>query len=196
MITYKQVDKTYFPQYDLVPQRLTVSSIYKIEKLNRGLGGFRLVDTPVERYVKDFCTGDDESVTRWERWDLTNWAFFMAFDGEKPVGAATIASRTEGVNMLAGRDDLAVLWDLRVAEAYKGQGIGQILFDMAANWSREQGHTQLKIECQNNNVPAVKFYHKQGAVLSAINEYAYYNEPDIRHEAQFLWYLELQETSC
>ena len=48
-----------------------------------------------------------------------------------------------------------------------------------------------KIECQNNNIPAVKFYHKQGAVLSAINEYAYYNEPEYRHETQFIWFLDI-----
>ena len=47
----------------------------------------------------------------------------------------------------------------------------------------------MKIECQNNNVPACKFYHKQGAVLSAVDEYAYYNEPEYRHEIQFIWFL-------
>jgi len=62
---------------------------------------------------------------------------------------------------------------------------------MAVNWSREQGLIQMKIECQNNNVPAVKFYHKQGAVLSVINEYAYYNEPEYRHETMFIWFLDL-----
>jgi ribosomal protein S18 acetylase RimI-like enzyme len=168
-----------------------VSSYYRIEKINRGLGGFLLVESPVEPYIKDFCTGDDVSVARWEKWDLSNWAFFMAFDGERPVGAAAVVTRTEEINMLSGRDDLAVLWDIRVDDAYKHQGIGQALFDMAVKWSREQGIIQMKIECQNNNVPAVKFYHKQGAVLSAINEYAYYNEPEYRHEAQLIWMLDL-----
>jgi len=115
----------------------------------------------------------------------------MAFDGEQPVGVATIVTHTQEINMLSGRDDLAVLWDIRVDDAYKHQGIGQALFDMALKWSREQGIIQMKIECQNNNVPAIKFYHMQGAVLSAINEYAYYNEPEYRHEAQFIWYLDL-----
>ena len=190
-MTYKQVNPTYFPQYDQVPQRVHVSSHYRIEKHNRGLGGFSLVETPVEPYVKDFCTGEDASVERWKRWDLSNWAFFMAFDGDMPVGAATVASRTKGVNMLSGRDDLAVLWDIRVSDSHKGQGIGQKLFDMAAEWARTQGLTQMKIECQNNNVPAVKFYHKQGAVLAAVDEYAYYNEPEYRHEVQFIWVLDL-----
>ena len=192
MVTYKKVDKTYFPQYDCIPMRVNVKSYYKIEKINRGLGGFTLVETPVEQpYIKDFCLGDDETVTRWERFDLSKWAFFMAFDGENPVGAATVASRDKQVNMLSGRNDLAVLWDIRVDETYKHQGVGQALFDMAVNWSREQGLVQMKIECQNNNVPAVNFYHKQGAVLSIIDEYAYYNEPEYRHETEFIWFLDL-----
>ena len=78
---------------------------------------------------------------------------------------------------------------------------GQALFDMAVKWSRGQGLVQISIECQNNNVPAVRFYHKQGAVLSAINEYAGYknyveyknDQANHRHEVQFIWYLDLQE---
>ena len=192
MIIYKQVDKTYFKQYDSLPMRVNVTSYYMVKKLNRGLGGFMIVETPVEPYVKDFCICEDESVTRWDKqFDISNWAFFMAFDGERPIGAATVASRTEEIKMLAGRNDLAVLWDIRVDGDYKEQGVGQILFDMATKWSREHNLVQMKIECQNNNVPAVKFYHKQGAILSMVDEYAYYNEPEFRHETQFIWYLDL-----
>ena len=115
----------------------------------------------VKPYVKDFTAGEGERAEQWEkRFDLSHWAFFMAFDGEHPVGAAAVASRTEGVQMLAGRDDLAVLWDIRVEDACKRQGVGQKLFDMAVNWSRDQGLVQIKIECQNNNIPAIQFYHK------------------------------------
>ena len=191
-ITYKKVDRTYFPQYDQIPMTVHVSAYYRIDKDNRGLGGFTLVETPIEPYIKDFCVGDDESITRWEkRWDISNWAFFMAFDGERPVGGATIVSRTKEINMLSGRDDLAVLWDIRVDDAYKHKGIGQALFDMSVNWSREQGLVQMKIECQNNNIPAIRFYHKQGAILSSIDEYAYYNEPEYRHETQLIWFIDL-----
>ncbi len=191
MITYKKVDTASFPQYDQIPMRVLVSSHYRIEKHNRGLGGFAFIETPVEPYIKDFCTGEDESAERWKRFDLRNWAFFMAFHGARPVGAAAVASRDQNLRMLAGREDLAVLWDIRVEEAYKHQGVGQALFDLAADWSRRQGLTQMKIECQNVNVPAVRFYHKQGAVLAAIDENAYAHEPDCRHETQLIWVLDL-----
>ena len=193
MITYKKVDQTYFLQYDMIPMLVHVSSVYRIEKINRGLGGFNFSEIPVEPYVKNFCIGKDESITRWEKqWDISNWAFFMAFDGERPVGGATVVSRTKEINMLSGRDDLAVLWDIRVDDEYKQMGIGQALFDMAVKYSREQELVQIKIECQNNNIPAVKFYHKQGAVLCAVDEYAYYNDlPEFRSEVQLIWMLDL-----
>ncbi len=194
MITYKMVDKEFFPQYDLIPMLVHVSSYYRIEKINCGLGGFALVETPVEPFTKDF--EHDEPIRNFasrqaERFDITNWGFFMAFDKEQAVGGATVASRTKEVNMLAGRDDLAVLWDIRVDDAYKRQGVGQALFEMAVEWARNEGLTQMKIECQNNNIPAVRFYHKQGAVLSVIDEYAYYDEPQYRHETQFIWFLDI-----
>jgi ribosomal protein S18 acetylase RimI-like enzyme len=194
MITYKIVDRMFFPQYDLIPMLVHVSSYYRVDKINRGLGGFTLVETPVEPFIKDF--DDDEPIHYFasrqaKRFDITNWGFFMAFDGTKAVGGAIVASRTKEVNMLSGRDDLAVLWDIRIDDTYKRQGVGQALFDMAVEWARNEGLTQMKIECQNNNVPAVKFYHKQGAILSAIDEYAYYNEPQYRHETQLIWFLDL-----
>ncbi len=190
MITYKEVDKSYLEVYDSVDMLVHVRSIYVLEKINRGLGGFVLKEEPVEEYWKDFRKYEKASDYEKE-FDITNWEFFMAFDEDRPVGAATVVSRTGNVNMLEGREDLSVLWDIRVSNDYKHKGIGQKLFDMAKNWSVRQGFKQLKIECQNNNVPACKFYHKQGAVLSKIDEYAYYKDVDIRNEVQFIWYLEL-----
>lgn len=192
MIIYKQVGKEHFSQYDSVPMRVNVKSCYKIDKINGGLGGLAFAEVTVKPYVKDFCTEGDASAKKWcHQFDTTKWAFFMAFDGEKPVGGVTVASRTLEVNMLEGRDDLAVLWDIRVDDDYKRQGIGRKLFHIAAEWSRHQNFSQMKIECQNNNVPAIKFYHKQGAQLCAVDEYAYYNEPEFRQETQLIWYLNL-----
>ena len=190
MITYKKVGKTYFSQYDAVPMLVHVSAYYRIEKADGGLCGFTLIETPVEPYTKDMRIY--EVATEYEEhFDISNWAVFMAFDGDKPIAGATIASRTKDVDMLSSRDDLAVLWDMRVDDAYKRQGVGQALFDMAVSWSKTQGLKQMKIECQNNNIPACKFYRKQGAMLCAFNEYAYYNIPECRHETQFIWFLDL-----
>jgi GNAT superfamily N-acetyltransferase len=196
MITIKQVDSSYFEQYDKIPMVVHVESEFALVKQYNGLGGILFVERPVKPYVLDFRATEIEEDNPWRKgwkgkWDISNWAFFMAFDGGQPVGAATIATRTEGVNMLCGRDDLAVLWDIRVADGYKRQGAGYALFQAAVKWSSVQGMKQLKIECQTNNVPAVKFYHKQGAVLGSIDEYAYCDNSDFQNNVQLLWYLDL-----
>ncbi len=190
MITYKIVDKTFLPLYDTISMNVPVSSYLEIIKIDNGLGGFKFNEVPVSPYIKVMGTHANASKYE-EQFDLSNWGFIMAFDDDKPIGGAMIASKTDGVNMLANRDDLAVLWDLRVEDDYKHQGIGQNLFNLAVKWSQERNLIQMKIECQNNNIPAIKFYHKQGAILSAIDEYAYYNEPDFKHEIELIWYLDL-----
>lgn len=190
MITYKEVDKTAFELYDQVSQNVDVHAEYRVKRIENGLGGFLLEEVPVEPYVKDLAKYD--RATEYEKqFDITNWRFYMAFDGETPVGAATVAGETKGLNMLYGRDDACVLWDIRVADGYKHKGIGQNLINMAISGAKEDGLKQMIIECQNNNVNACKFYHRQGAVLSKVDMYAYYSEPEIRDEVQFVWYLDL-----
>ena len=39
------------------------------------------------------------------------------------------------------------------------------------------------------NVPACKFYVKQGAIIGDINKYAYYGKED--EKVMLIWYLEL-----
>jgi ribosomal protein S18 acetylase RimI-like enzyme len=190
MISYKKIDCNYFEEYDTIPMQVHVKSHYELERLNNGLGGIILKEVPVKTYVRDFS--DHAKATKFsEKFDITNWGFFMAFDNKKPIGAVTIVSKTPDINMLDGRDDLTVLWDIRVDDNYKQQGIGQQLFDLAVGWSRNNGFKQMKIECQNNNVPACKFYHKQGSILRKIDEYAYMDDSESAFEVQFIWYIDL-----
>ncbi|KIJ43922.1 hypothetical protein M422DRAFT_30732 [Sphaerobolus stellatus SS14] len=200
MIDIKQIDKSYLPIYDTIPMLVRVESEYAVEPIDGGLGGFlfqlKEVTTP---YTKDL--GKYEKPSKYEeRFDISNWAFFIAFDTDKPnpdgsgplaVGAITLVGRTPNVDMLDRRDDLAVLWDIRVREESQRLGLGTKLFTTAVRWARKQGFRQLKIEAQNNNIAACRFYRKQGALLGGLNRYAYYDDPDIRGDVQLLWYLDL-----
>ena len=145
---------------------------------------FRLVEMLVEiPYTKDYDA--EEPPSRWsEIWDLSNWGLLFALDGEQRVGSAVVAWRTQGVNMLQGRDDLAVLWDIRVKPDFRGTSAGKALFAAAADWARERKCTEMKIETQNINVPACRFYAAIGAELWSINRFAY---PDMPEETQLLW---------
>lgn len=80
---------------------------------------------------------------------------------------------------------------IRVADAYKRNGIGGKLLDIGIAGAKNDGYCQMIIECQNNNVPACRFYQKKGAVLSKIDMYAYYLDPEAKNEIQFVWYLDI-----
>lgn len=175
--------------YGEIPISFTVRSLYRVEKAERRSGGWLLREEQLERsYVKDYDAGGERPLRWQEKWDLTDWLVLAASEGVTRLGGAVVAWNTPGVSLLEGRDDLAVLWDLRVHPNRRREGIGKRLFDYAAAWARARGCRQFKVETQNVNVPACKFYAKQGCYLGAVNPGAYSEFPD---EVQLLWYLKL-----
>jgi GNAT superfamily N-acetyltransferase len=103
-----------------------------------------------------------------------------------------VAVDTKGELVLAeGRDDVAVLWDLRVSPAARGHGVGAGLFRAAEAWAAARACREMKVETQNINVPACRFYARQGCVLSEVRPGAYPNLPD---ETQLLWRKDLPQS--
>jgi hypothetical protein len=49
----------------------------------------------------------------------------------------------------------------------------------------------MKIETQNINVPACRFYQRMGAQLGEIHRFGYAEVPSVAHEVMLNWYLEL-----
>ena len=86
--------------------------------------------------------------------------------------------------MLEGRDDLAVLWDIRVSPEARGQGIGAALFRAAEEWAKARSCRRLKVETQNINVQACRFYARQGCVLATVDRSAY---PELPREIKLIW---------
>ena len=80
---------------------------------------------------------------------------------------------------------MALLWDIRVAPALRGRGIGRSLFAAAEAVAVAHGCQELKVETQNVNVAACRFYAAMGCELRVVRENAY---PECPGEAQFLWY--------
>jgi ribosomal protein S18 acetylase RimI-like enzyme len=178
--------------YTRVPIAFEVKTILQVYPVNGGMGGIELIETPVEPYIKDYDAYEDGPPTEWHRqFDMTNWGVLLAWQSEQPIAGAAIAWDTPGINMLAGRDDLAVLWDIRVHPGWRRQGYGELLFDLAAQWARQRGCTEMKIETQNVNVPACHFYAHQGCLLGNIDRYGYQNVPAVSHETMLIWYYSL-----
>ena len=89
-----------------------------------------------------------------------------------------------GLDLLEGRDDLAALWDIRVAPSRRRCGAGGALFAAAVSWAAAAGCRQIKIETQNVNVAACRFYARNGCILRAVNRGIY---PAFPEEIQMLW---------
>lgn len=148
----------------------------------------RAVDEP---WVKDYDAIQGEGPTRWAtRFDVSQWCLLAAFDDDVRVGGAVVAFGSPTVHMLDGRTDLAVVWDLRVGPEHRASGIGTQLWRAAEAWSVERRCTHLKVETQNINVGACRFYARMGCTLGAIDRFAYW--PDLPDEVRLLWYRDLR----
>lgn len=179
-------------EYAGVPITFEVRQVLEIDVVANGLGGLLLSERTLSvPYIKDYDAIAGSHPLEWgKHFDLSNWGFFAAYlDGQR-IGGAAVAFDAPGVQMLEGRTDLAVLWDVRVSPAARGNGVGAALFGAAELWAAARGCRQFKVETQNINVPACRFYVRQGCVLGAIHRFAY---PGLPGEVQLLWYKDLRD---
>ena len=178
-------------EYATIPIVFMVDRILEIRLADGGLGGMSLTETTVrDPYAKDYDADTGAEPTHWPgRFDISNWGLICARRDGARVGGAVIAWHTPGLRMLGGRDDVAVLWDIRVAPGQRAAGIGSALFRAAADWAGARRCRWLKIETQNVNAAACRFYHKMGCTLGAIDRFAYPNAPG---EVRLLWWKPLE----
>jgi GNAT superfamily N-acetyltransferase len=120
-------------EYASVPIAFEVRSVLDVAEQDAGPARFELTERRLDApYVKDYDGMPGEHPAGWaERFDVSRWGVFAAWMAGRRVGGAVVAFRTPGLDMLEGRDDLAVLWDVRVAPEARGQGVGSALFRAA-----------------------------------------------------------------
>lgn len=92
--------------------------------------------------------------------------------------------------VLASRDwtGFALVDDLAVHRASRGCGIGRALFDAARDWARGAGLAGLRLETQSTNLPACRFYARQGLRLGGADRLLYAALPGLGHETALFWY--------
>ena len=131
------------PDHARIPIVFQVERVLDVTVKPHG-GGFVLAERPlVVPFRKDYDAIEGNAPARWaEEFDLSNWGLIAArSDGER-LGGAVIAFDTEGVTMLEGRRDLAVLWDIRVSLGHRRKGVGSALFRAAEAWARARRCSQ------------------------------------------------------
>lgn len=178
-----QVPMTALSDYARVTPAFTVDRVMDITV--DGEGRFVMVERLLtEPYVKDYDAVDGSAPSEWrKRFDLSNWALFSARNGAQRVGWAAAAFHVPELS-LEPAPDLAILWDLRVTPEARGKGVGSRLFEGVIAWAQSRGCHTMKIETQNINVPACRFYSRHGCELKGVNDAAY---PDFPGEVQMIW---------
>jgi GNAT superfamily N-acetyltransferase len=176
-------------EYGKLPIAFKVRSVLRPTLIQEGMGGIELREEELPKpYTKDYdALPGGPPVTWLQRFNMDNWVVLVIPAESGYVAGAVVAFDTPGLNMLEGRQDVAVLWDIRVQPEVRRGGIGSMLFSQVLEWSREHGCVKLKAETQNTNVPACKFYAKQGCELRTIDLFAYENSLEVAHEAMLIW---------
>ncbi len=174
-------------EYAAVSIAFRVSEVLDVDAIATNPGASPLPSRPVAApYIKDYDTVPGDAPLDWPaRFDVSRWTFLAALVNGNRVGCAALIAREPAVDLLEGRDDLARLWDLRVAPEFRHRGVASTLLAAAEEWADARDIRTLMVETQNVNVPACRFYARQGFVLGAVNRRAY---PDLPHEVQLLWY--------
>ena len=172
--------------YASIPIAFDVRDVARIVAGPSPSGGFTIDPQPLAvPWTKNY-DADGNGPTTWSsRFDLSKWTVFVArIDGRRVGGAASVFQAPD-IDMLAGRPDVALLWDIRVTPGARGLGVGSALLAQVEAWAVTLGATWLEVETQDINVPACRFYARHGFVLRAVNRHAY---PELPDETQLLWY--------
>jgi ribosomal protein S18 acetylase RimI-like enzyme len=159
----------------------------------RNVNGFELNERRLDRpYRKDYDALDDPNT--WSGlFNTSNWIVMSALVGETEqtrIGGAVGAFNTAGVDMLEGRSDLLVLWDIRVSSGAHRQGVGSTLLHSLEAWGRLRNCREIKVETQNTNIAACRFYARHGFRLGEANRGAYAELPN---ELQLIWRKDLND---
>ena len=188
IVSIEKVKQSLLDDYSKISISFLVDSLYQVLPIRHGLGGVSLREIKVNPHQKDYDSVESNPSHLLTKFDLTNWRMVTVTDRDKMIAGAIIAYDTDGIYMLEGKSDLAVLWDIRVNPDYRGLGLGSRIIDEVKKWANSNGCTRLKIETQNNNVKACNFYVSQGATLAGYNMFYYNEHPE---EVQLIWSIDL-----
>ena len=142
-----------------------------------------LVERP---YIKDYDAIPGNHPTDWmRRFNTADWRLLAAYASGHRIGGAIVAPATLELDARAPTSESAILWDLRVRPESRRAGVATALFAAAERWAAAHGFRGLRVETQNVNVPACRFYERQGCHLESIDRHAYLDLPD---EVRLIWH--------
>ena len=189
--TIREISPDLYTRYAEIDPSYKVTSVLKVVPIDNGLSGFQFLEEEITPPYSKGADSPDDSPTSWPpQQEPGEFAAFVAMNGNLFLGGVAIITNPTGAFLFERREELAGLWDIRVRPDRRGTGIGSQLLLHASNWAKKKGCTQLRVECQNVNVAACRFYAKH-CILGGMERYGYAACPDVAHETMFLWYRDL-----
>jgi streptothricin acetyltransferase len=172
--------------YASVPIAFLVDATFDDHALDALERGDLAAPTPAPvPYEKDYDGSAGHHPTDWpQRFDVSRWIILGAFHEMQRVGGAVVVVDDPAVDLLGGQPDAALLWDLRVAPAVRHRGVGSALLRAAEHAAVRRGARVLRVETQQINVAACRFYRRNGFSVEQVQRDAY---PDFPDEVQLLW---------
>lgn len=180
------VDLRFEPVTDLVeyagiPSVYESKSVYDVTRVS---GNYELVErTLFKPFRKDY--DEVENPRAWpSELRRTESVLVSAFFGGQRVGGTIAAIAVPGLLTWVNEPGVAVLWDLRVTPVRRRTAVATSLLRAAEAWAKDHGCIALRVETQNTNVAACKFYMHNGFTLQEVRYGAY---PQLPEEVQFIW---------
>jgi GNAT superfamily N-acetyltransferase len=169
-----------------VPIGFAVTGIYDDNAIDALLRGNSAEVTPLTTpYWKDYDEYAGDRPTDWPGlFDLSRWTILAASIDNQRVGGAVVVHDDPQIELLRDCRGCAQLWDLRVDSAMRRHGVGSALLRSAEGVALRRGAHAMRVETQQINVPACRFYARNGFQLERVVRGAYHDLPD---EIQLLW---------
>lgn len=84
--------------------------------------------------------------------------FFLAFDGDKPVGVAHCSLRSEYVNGTELGGTIGYLEGIYIKPEYRLSGIAAALVDKCEHWAKSRNCKEFASDCLVDNTESYKFH--------------------------------------
>ncbi|HEY2855979.1 MAG TPA: GNAT family N-acetyltransferase [Gemmatimonadaceae bacterium] len=169
--------------YASIPNAFEVREVIDLAALDLGVASLPV--RAVTPRIKDYDALPHNDPASWlARRRIFDWVFLLANAEGRTIAGAVVITEESEVIALGGRPRNALLWDLRVAPAWRRRGLGRALLREAEVTAREAGAQALDVETQDTNVPPCRLYASCGFSLADVHIHGYRSLTD---EAKLLW---------